>query len=77
MPNTMQKNNLNLHYVDINWEDVIYLLLKMMECNACLVHSSVPQIYKATLQTKKDGVEFLICGESADSTFGGLDKSLS
>ena len=41
------------------------------------VHSIEPQIYKAALQAKKDGVQLMIVGESADLIFGGMDKLIS
>ena len=66
-----EKYNLNLHYVDISWEDVL------VESRKEPVHSIEPQIYKACLQAKKDGVECIILGECADSIFGGLDRLLS
>ena len=41
------------------------------------VHSIEPQIYKAAELAKKDGVELMIVGESADLIFGGMDKLIS
>lgn len=69
--------DLNLHYVEISWDDVMKYLPDMMRNNCTPVHSIVPQIYKACMQAKEDGVEELIFGECADSTFGGLDRMVS
>lgn len=41
------------------------------------VHSIEPQIYKAAELAKKDGVQLMIVGESADLIFGGMDKLIS
>ncbi len=41
------------------------------------VHSIEPQIYKAAEIAKKDGVQLMIVGESADLIFGGMDKLIS
>ena len=41
------------------------------------VHSIEPQIYKAAELAKKDGVQLVIVGESADLIFGGMDKLIS
>ncbi len=72
-----EKYKMNLHYVDISWEDVLKYLPIVVESRKEPVHSIEPQIYKACLQAKKDGVESIILGECADSIFGGLDRLLS
>lgn len=69
--------DLKLHYVDISWEDVEKYLPVVVQHKNEPVHSIEPQIYKACLQAKNDGVEKIIFGECADSNFGGLDKLLS
>lgn len=69
--------DLKLHYVEIGWDDVEKYLPVIMKHKMAPVHSIEPQIYKAALQAKADGVTCLILGECADSTFGGLDRILS
>lgn len=68
---------LKLHYVEISWEDVKNYLPIVMKHKMAPVHSIEPQIYKAVLQAKKDGITHLVFGECADSMFGGLDHMLS
>lgn len=72
-----KKYKLNLHYVDINWEVVERNVDILMKQKGAPVHSIEPQIYEACLQAKKDGVEQIVVGESADLVFGGMDKQLS
>ena len=69
--------NLNLHYVDINWETVEKYVDDCMKAKCAPVHSIEPQILQAALQAKKDGVEIMFVGESSDLVFGGMDKLLS
>ena len=71
-------DGLNLHYVDINWENtVVPHLDQLMHKKAAPVHSIEPQIMQAALQAKKDGVTMMIIGESSDLLFGGMDQLLS
>ena len=69
--------NLNLHYVDINWETVEKYLEPVIREKNAPVHSIEPQLYQAALQAKQDGVTRLIVGESSDLIFGGMDQLLS
>ena len=69
--------NLNLHYVDINWETVEKCLEPVVREKNAPVHSIEPQLYQAALQAKQDGVTRLIVGESSDLIFGGMDQLLS
>lgn len=68
---------LNLHYVNINWNTVIENLEPVMRKKGAPVHSIEPQLYQAAVQAKGDGVERLIIGESADLIFGGMDGLLA
>ena len=68
---------IRLHYVDIDWETVLKYLDPIMEAKAAPVHSIEPQILKAALQAKNDGIEIMFVGESSDLVFGGMDKLLS
>ena len=69
--------DLNLHYIEISWEDVEKYLPVCFEANHVPVHSIVPQIYKAAITAKADGITRLVLGECADNRFGGLSRALS
>ena len=69
--------NLNLHYVDINWDVIDSCLDEVMRVKGAPVHSIEPQIYLAATQAKHDGIDLMLIGEGSDYTFGGLDKLLS
>lgn len=72
-----EKYGLVHHLIDISFEDYKkYTPIVMAHKNAP-VHSIEPQIYKAAINAKKDGVELIIVGESADLIFGGMDKLIS
>lgn len=71
------KNDLNLHYVDINWRTIEKYLDIVIDHKGAPVHSIEPQIYQAAIQAKNDDIELMIIGESADLIFGGMDKLLS
>lgn len=68
---------MKLHYVEIDWNTVKDNLTAVMRRKAAPVHSIEPQLYQAAMQAKKDGIEHLIVGESADLLFGGMDRLLS
>lgn len=65
------------HLIEITFEDYKkYAPIVMAKKNAP-VHSIEPQIYKASIAAKKDGVEIILVGESADLIFGGMDKLIT
>lgn len=68
---------LKLHYVDIDFDIIKDCLKTVMASKNAPVHSIEPQLYKAALQAKKDGVEMLIIGDAADYVFYGMDGLLS
>lgn len=68
---------LNLHYVDINFESILSCLDELMLSKGAPVHSIEPQIYLASKMARLDGVDLLLVGESADLIFGGMDQLLS
>ncbi len=68
---------LNLHYVDIDFDIIKECLYPVMESKNAPVHSIEPQLYKAALQAKEDGVEMLVIGDAADYVFYGMDGLLS
>lgn len=68
---------LNLHYVDIDFDIIKECLGPVMRSKNAPVHSIEPQLYKAALQAKEDGVEMLVIGDAADYVFYGMDGLLS
>lgn len=72
-----EKYNLTHHLIDIVFEDFQKYTPIIMEHKGAPVHSIEPQIYKAALQAKEDGVEIIIIGDAADYVFGGMDKLMS
>ena len=68
---------LNHHLIDITLDDYEKYAPIVMRYKFAPVHSIEPQIYKAAEIAKKDGVELMIVGESADLIFGGMDKLIS
>ena len=65
------------HQVEITFDDYKHYTPIVMASKAAPVHSIEPQIYKAAIQAKKDGVTMMLVGESADLIFGGMDKLIS
>ena len=72
-----KKFQLNHHLIDITKEDYEKYAPIVMRHKFAPVHSIEPQIYKAAEWAKKDGVQLIIVGESADLIFGGMDKLIS
>ena len=68
---------MRLHYVDIDWSPITKCVDAVIKAKGAPVHSIEPQLYKAALQAKSDGVDCLIVGESSDLVFGGMDQLLS
>jgi asparagine synthetase B (glutamine-hydrolysing) len=71
------KWKLNHHLVDITFEDYQEYTPAVMRHKFAPVSAIEPQIYKAAMLAKKDGVQLMIVGESADLIFGGMDKLIS
>ena len=71
------KFGLQHHLVNITFEDYTHFTPIVMASKWAPVHSIEPQIYKAAIQAKKDGVEMMLVGESADLIFGGMDKLIT
>lgn len=70
-------NEMNLHYVDINWDAMAKVLPGVMASKGAPVHSIEPQLYIAAKQAQADGITRIIIGDGADYVFGGMDKLLS
>ncbi len=65
------------HLVTIDFDDYKKYTPIVMAAKDAPVHSIEPQIYKAAVMAKKDGVQMMLTGESADLIFGGMDKLIS
>lgn len=72
-----KKFGLTHHLIEITFEDLKQYTPIVMSRKYAPVHSIEPQIYKAAMMAKKDGVEMILVGESADLIFGGMDKLIS
>ena len=70
-------NKLDLRIVDITWDDMKRVSIPLMKKLKCPFHSIEPLIYRLCEDAKKDNLEKLVCGETADIRFGGLDGLLS
>lgn len=64
--------DLNLHYVDIDWNIVEGCVDICMHHKGAPVHSIEPQLYNAAKQAKADGATMLVIGDGADYVFGGM-----
>lgn len=72
-----EKWGLSHHFVKISFDDFKAITPIVMKLKCGPVHSIEPQIYKAAMQAKADGVEVMIIGDGADYVFGGMNKLLS
>ncbi|MBR5685844.1 MAG: asparagine synthase [Muribaculaceae bacterium] len=72
-----QKFGLLHHFVEITFDDYKEFTPLVMKTKCAPVHSIEPQIYKAAMMAKADGVDLMIVGESSDLIFGGMDKLLA
>ena len=72
-----KKLGLNHVFVEIDFNDYKKYTPIVMKEKGAPVHSIEPQIYKACMQAKEDGVEVMLIGDGADYVFGGMDKLLS
>ncbi len=72
-----EKFGLIHHLVEITFDDYKKYTPIVMSKKWAPVHSIEPQIYKAAIYAKKDGVQMLLVGESADLIFGGMDKLIT
>ncbi|MBR2543505.1 asparagine synthase [Candidatus Saccharibacteria bacterium] len=72
-----KKIGLKHHLINIDFDDYKKYTPIVMNYAGSPVHSIEPQIYKAAMQAKKDGVDIMLIGDAADYIFGGMDKLLS
>lgn len=69
--------DLEHHLITIDFEDYKRYTPVVMNRKCAPVHSIEPQIFKAAIAAKRDGVQIMLTGESADLIFGGMDKLIS
>ncbi|MBR3829129.1 MAG: asparagine synthase [Bacteroidales bacterium] len=72
-----EKLGLRQRLIDITFDDFKLLTPVVMKRKGGPVHSIEPQIYKAAMAAKEDGVDIMMIGDGADYVFGGMDKILS
>ncbi len=72
-----QRLGLKHHLIEIDWDDYVQYTPVVMRRKCAPVHSIEPQILKAAMAAKDDGVELMLVGESADLIFGGMDQLIS
>lgn len=63
--------------IEITWDDMKRYAPILMEHKGAPIHSIEVQIYMAGLQARKDGLERVVYGETADVNYGGLSNILS
>lgn len=63
--------------VEVTWGDHLAHMDALMARKRSPLHAIEVALYKAAAAARADGVETLIVGNGADSTFGGMDKLLS
>lgn len=63
--------------IDVTWKDYLAFAPILMKHKGAPIHSIEPQIYKAALVAKEDGITHLLFGENADIIFGGMDGLLA
>ncbi len=63
--------------VEVTWDDYLTFSPVLMKHKGAPIHSIEPQIYKAALEARNDGVTHLLFGENADIIFGGMDGLLA
>lgn len=72
-----EKNKLKHSVIEVTWNDYEAYALPLMMQKGYPIHSIEVQVYKAAMQAKKDGIQTLIFGETADIIYGGHSKLLS
>jgi len=65
------------HVVDVTWDDYDSSMDHLMLAKGAPLHAAEAGLYRAALAARNDGIEMLVVGNGADSTFGGMDKLLS
>jgi len=69
--------HLDHHVVDVTWQDYLDFEKGLMQNKKAPLHAVEVALHKAAIQAKADGIDYILVGNGADSTFGGMDKLLS
>lgn len=64
------------HVVTVNWKDYEASLPELMRSKGAPLHAVEVGLFRAAERAAAQGIEALITGNGADSTFGGLDQLL-
>lgn len=72
-----EKMGLDLKVIEVHWEDYKELSAELMLNKKAPLHATEVAMFKAAKIAKDDGINTLIVGNGADSTFGGMDKLMS
>ncbi len=70
-------NHLKHTVIDVSWRDFEENAVPLMKQKGYPIHSIEVQVLKAAQQAKKDGIDILIFGETADIIYGGHSKLLA
>ena len=63
--------------VEVDWQDYAAFGAALMRRKKAPLHAIEVALHKAARAARADGLDTLIVGNGADSTFGGMDKLLS
>lgn len=63
--------------VEVDWQDYAAFGAALMRRKKAPLHAIEAALHKAARAARADGLDTLIVGNGADSTFGGMDKLLS
>lgn len=79
IPASVYAKRLGLRHavVPVDWADYAAFAPELMRRKKSPLHAIEVALHKAALAAKADGLDVLIVGNGADSTFGGMDKLLS
>jgi hypothetical protein len=72
-----KRYNLIHTIIDVTWADYEECMDTLMKYKKAPLHAVEVGLFQAARYAKNDGINRLILGNGADSTFGGLDKLLS
>ncbi|MBO4841848.1 MAG: hypothetical protein J5478_00555 [Bacteroidales bacterium] len=75
--NYCRRLGLQHHLINIDFKDYQKYTPLVIRHKFAPVHSIEPQIFKAAELAKRDGVQLMLVGESADLIFGGMDKLIT
>jgi asparagine synthetase B (glutamine-hydrolysing) len=63
--------------IEVTWDDYLCSMDFLMKRKKSPLHAIEVALYKTAMVARQDGINKLIVGNGADSTFGGMDKLLS